>query len=93
MNIKELLAAYPTVTHAIGYVELLLCTPDDEHPVSAWDMFIAGNKLTPTEVINLCKEGCREEMDLGTAGKWAETLIECDRPEFLTYLKGKMGAM
>lgn len=94
MNPTELFATYPNAVMSISYVELILCEPDEDHPVSAWDTFIAGSaKISPADVVKLVKDGCQEELELGSRGRWTEAIAQCDHPEFLTYLKGKMGAM
>ncbi len=93
-DLKDLFAAYPTVIQAICHVELFLCTGDEDHPVSAWDTFIAGQPgVAPQTVIDVVRQGCREELALGSPGRWADALAQCERPEFLTYIKGKMGLM
>lgn len=88
---KQLFSAYPTITHAVSYVELIACTPDEDRPVTLWNTLI-GLGLAPDEVAKFLLESIQEEAEL-TGKKFALAAEEAKKPEFLTYIAGKMGAV
>ena len=49
-RVEVLFATYPAVTHAISWVELLLCEKPEEEPQSAWDLMMATTpSLSPAD--------------------------------------------
>ncbi len=90
--VTDLLDAYPTVTHAVSFVELIICAQPDMDGFNSWRlMMVAG--CNPEEVREAIKEVVADEVALGSPGKHQEALTEMDCPEFMVYLRGKMGAM
>jgi hypothetical protein len=69
-----------------------LILDDGEKPTSL-DMLREAAGAEPGWVLGIIKECIRDEIELGSPGKHREALEQCDRPEFMTYLCGKMGAM
>lgn len=82
--------AYPKARFAVAYTEAFLCAADEpggEAPLEA----LARRGYSPAEVIEYLRERLREEAFTG--GSWAVyALGEIDHPDYLAYLKAKMGA-
>lgn len=97
MTAKELLATYPSVSHAVAWMELIICQtnedPDSVAQGSAWGMMMRA-KMSPREVLKMVQEVADED-DMGDDGitKIIQVRQELRCPEFLTYLRGKMGYM
>jgi hypothetical protein len=89
--VDALLAAYPTVKHAIAWVELFVVMKNDDEPESAWDwMMSRPQPLTPADIATAIRDSVDEgDEDVGRA---ALAKAEMGRPEFLTYIAGRMGA-
>lgn len=84
---EMLLAAYPKVHHAVSYVELIIC--QGERPTS-WEVLTGVTPRVPlAEMIEILKESVTGS-ELPTV---AAILEEMERPEFMTYLRGKLGMM
>lgn len=92
-----LFRAYPNVTHAVSWVELVVCDADPGER-SAWDEIFrhgraAGIDFDPRQVVGILADALEEDIREGTAkGRSAEALAEMRHPEFLRYVAGKMGA-
>lgn len=86
----RLLASYPTVKHAVAWVELMLCVPPEGEEESAWVMMVRCG-LTLDEIREEIKTCLRDAIAEGDDGKNEEALAECDFSEFTRYLAGKLG--
>lgn len=88
MSPEELFAAYPQITHAVSFVEHILCVPES-HPESAWDMIT--RRKGPDDVVRLCKAAANDAAT-EEGGGFVAARAEMDHPQFDTYVRGKMGA-
>lgn len=96
---QELLAAYPRVRFAVAWTEMFACVaPDDGHE-PAWDLMMrADPPLSPDEMVDCIRDTIREVVEdadeLPTVRR-ASTLAlpQVDHPDYLTYIRGKMGCM
>ena len=88
MTAKDLLDAYPGVSVAVAYVELILCQPEGPESESFWDI-ILGAKLPPEGVLNLVRAAMKE----AAFPKAQQVLAETYHPSFMTYLAAKLGMM
>lgn len=94
MTPNDLFATYPRITHATSWVELILFGDAHDGEPCAWEILIQGLPgLTPPGMVAQIKELLAEEVAENRPGKNREALAECDDPQFLTYIAGKMGAM
>lgn len=90
MKAETLLAAYPDCPLAVAWTELMICQPSDEDPESSWELAMKLDPpLSPHELLDIIKQATVGE----TVGKAEQALAQMDHPSFLTYLKGKMGAV
>ena len=94
METVELMRTYPSVRHAIAYVETFMCPTElDDGDVFA---VFRGLNWNPRQVIDFMREALddgRVSEEKGAVIPNAQARAEMDRPEFLTYVTGKMGAM
>jgi hypothetical protein len=88
----ELLAAYPGCPHALAW---------GETAESAWREARAAG-LSPEQAVEGCKRAARIVIDVlrglpgvpaGARTLAAETLAEMDHPDFLRFVRGKLGAI
>jgi len=85
---RRILETYPTVKHAVSWVEVFLVGTEHEGEISAWQiMMTTVPSLTPDEVVDMIKHSIEGE----TVGKAEEARKEMDHPEFRQYVLGKMG--
>lgn len=99
MTARELLNAYPTIRSAVAWTELFVCTAEPGEP-SAWDEMMRTGS-TPAEVRDMLARALEEEVVEAAVGGHsaryrAQTVLgaaQARRPEFLTYIKGRMGAV
>lgn len=97
MTAKQLLAGYPEVKQAVAYVELVMCTTDENHPVTMWEL-LEVHKRTPHYMVetirNLIEGETKEEQETPEAKAGILlAFFQTYHPQFLTYVAGKMGAM
>lgn len=91
MDAADLLAAYPTVQTAIAWVERFVMTPYPCDPgKTPWDYMTADNR-SPLVVLALLMGGTTAELDWGDLDI-RQVREEMGRPEFATYVAGRMGA-
>lgn len=90
---ERLLATYPHATHAVAWVELILCRNDsDDEEETGWEMMMrATPPMSLDEVKGMIRTCLEEEIQEGSPGKHREALAEIDTPDFTRYLRGKMG--
>lgn len=99
MNPHEILDAYPKVRQAVAWTEAFVCIPPEDGERPAWDLLMAAEPaMTPGEIVAVIRETIREELegdDTSTAGRRAAmfALPQVDHPDYLTYIRGKMGCM
>ncbi len=89
---QQLLDAYPNARQAVAWTELILCVPPPGETDTSWDIMMNA-KMPLAEILDAIKHCIQEEINDGAPGKRREALAQCNHPQFLTYLKGKMGAM
>jgi hypothetical protein len=96
----ELLDAYQNVKQAVAYTETILCVPEGDGNTSAWDLLVApinGELLTPQQVVRMVYRIMIMEIknpERLVIYSVMKTIIEqVKKPEFLTYVAGKMGAV
>lgn len=90
MNAERLLAAYPDCSLAVAWTELMICQPTEDDPQSAWGWAMnRPHPVSPAEMLEIIKAATVGE----TIGKAEQALAQMDHHSFLTYLKGKMGAV
>lgn len=84
---------YHHIRHTTMFVEQIMCVPGDGLPTGIWgDMMSLG--LPPDKVVVGCKMlGDIQAEDPKVEQYRKTTRAEMDRPEFLTYIAGKMGAV
>ncbi len=84
-------AAYPDVARAIAFVEIVLCGPlGPDDPDTAWDVMMrALPPVDPATVVALIRDTLDDEF----RDEFPRARVEAARPEFLTYIAGKMGAV
>ena len=93
-RVKVLFGTYPAVTHAISWVELLLCERGEGEDESTWDLMMTVTPpLTPADVVDLIRQQLARAVQEGDQGRTAEALAETSHPQFLAYIAGKMGAL
>lgn len=96
MTARELLDAYAPVREAVAWTEFFVCTPPvDGENRSGWDLMMASvPPMSPAEAVAFLRvaldETIREE---APNPKFVLARSQMDRPEFLTYVAGKMGCM
>lgn len=99
MSPKELLAAYPKVRAAVCWTEAFVCIAPEDDGTPAWEVIMnADPPLTPDEIVALIRDTIREEVEgdnTTTAGRRAAmfALPQVDHPDYLTYIRGKVGCM
>lgn len=99
MTPRELLDAFPRVRHAVCWTEAFVCIAPEDDQEPAWDLIMrAKPALTPDEIVSLIRDTIREELndpETCLGGYRAATLAmpEVDHPDYLTYIRGKMGCM
>lgn len=86
---NDILAAYPTIPHALVWVEFYVCG-DSEDGENGMQVLLM-NCTSLEKVINAIQLGMGMMVDEGSPGKHAEALAESRLPEFRTYLTAKMG--
>lgn len=90
MNAEAVLAAYPNARVAIAYVEVIICVPPKPGEEPAWDMVLRENPgVTPRQMAEALRIVLKDE----AAARAQEAREQMLHPEFLAYLKGKMGCM
>lgn len=99
MTTDDLLDAYPAIHQAICYVELIICgdgldqeilAEREPHERTCWDIMM--NAVPPAsldEVVTLIRGAMAQE----TEGKIPQALEQTHHPQFLTYIRGKMGLL
>ncbi len=87
----DLLAAYPTVQCAVAWVETFVCQPPSDDPLSAWDEIMAPPTPPPNVVVAIVRESVADD-DYALAEVKARVVAEMGRPEFATYVAGRMGS-
>ena len=99
MTPQELLAAYPRVRGAVAWTEMFACVAPDDGCEPAWDLLIrADPSLTPSEMVDCIRDTMREvakDADELPIVRRASTIAlqQVDHPDYLTYIRGKMGCM
>lgn len=89
---RELLATYPTIIHAVAWVELIADKPPEGETESTLDLM--RQAFVPlSECILMLQECMEDEVREGSKGKHAEALVESGNPEFRKYLMAKLGMM
>jgi hypothetical protein len=90
MDPESLLAAYPTVRHAVAFVEFIVCGVTAPGEESGWHLMMSA---VPPITLELALACLKDAAEGSIIDKVPEARTEMDRPEFLTYLKGKLGLM
>jgi hypothetical protein len=98
MSVDELFAAYPDVTNAVGYVEMIFCDFDGMCPGQStpWDELRKRKPdADPEWVARFLRRSAAEISPGETAADLAfieKARRELEHPQFMVYLAGKMGA-
>ena len=91
MATVDLFSTYPSVTHAVAFVELFICArlPGDMVP-PIWEWITETRPaLNPVEVVTLLRGWIESETD-----DWSIVVRdEMLRAEFTSYIAGRLGAM
>jgi hypothetical protein len=82
-SIAELVAAYPTIPNAVSVVET--------HLWASTEPFLAAG-ATPAQIVWAFKTSGDNIIAKGVGPEILAARTEMERPEFLTYVAGKMGA-
>ncbi len=90
MTADDILKHYPCCRTAVAYCELILDTADPDDPVTSFDvMRSAIPPITLEDAFAVIKEALADE----TACKAQQALAEMEHPQFLVYLRAKLGMM
>lgn len=84
------LQAYPHIQHAVALVELFYSKKEGEDNSSALDIMIDAG-FSPEKVIATMKNLTDEDIADNQPGRLNEARTEMDHPEFLKYIRGKLG--
>lgn len=92
MTAAQILNAYPHCQVAVAYCELILDGKDDDDdiPETCFEMM---RRAVPPMSIDEVYACIKESMQDETACKAPEALQQMDHPEFMAYLKAKMGML
>ena len=96
MTADALLAAYPACPLAVAWTETIICGKEEGRLESCWELMMGVMPpLSPAKVLELIRMALTEEVaeGYGSSNKTREALAQMDHPSYLTYLKGKMGAV
>lgn len=91
----KLLDFYPTVKHAVAWVELFLCSDIDGTP-ALWPKLLEAYPEPEAllgEVRGMIAESAKDEPTPATRMRLFMAAYESRRPEFTTYIAGKMGVV
>lgn len=93
-EIAEAKRRYPTIQAAIAFVEYPMQNPVKDNPAIPWDFLMALN-LSPIEMLDgismLLEQAANTGMiPMKLIGETAEQML---KPEFMTYLCGRMGCL
>lgn len=96
----QLLHTYRNVCQAVAFTEMIICQPSDEEGgLSSWSILMASKHkttkqpLTPDQVVEMIRYVLEEPTNDEREALRIPALEQTKHPEFLTYIKGKMGAV
>lgn len=94
-----LLAAYPKADKAVAFTELVICTPVEDDPTgqSIWDLLVTPS-TTPWDVVKVIRAHLGEELSeehptVEVKKSIGVAYLQTFDPQFLMYIKGKMGCV
>lgn len=100
MTVAQTCRAYPTIKAVVYYVEEMMCKKEPGMPETGWELMIRpfkGKEQTPYDVICWIQKVLVAELNDPESPMdqkvVRELFCQTKSKEFLTYIKGKMGAM
>lgn len=89
---EAMLRQWPTIKHAVSWVELFMEQKNDDDPESSMNMIRNAN-VPPDEALTMIQDCIEDEIACGSQGKHDTALAETKLPEFKVWLAGKLGLM